>query len=235
MAEITMTNPKPSPNLDPVKKPVLQRTVPRVPAILPIGRVGNREQISHNWWAVLLRGLLGMAFGVAAFFAPKLALATAIAIFGAFALVDGVFLLVAGVRTRTETSKWWLLAIQGLLGIIMGVVAFFYPLATAVALLVYVAIWAVITGVLEIAAAWEIRKEIEHEWMLFLAGGLSIVLGVFLIAQPELGLMVSLWWMGLYAFVSGAFLVGLAFRLRGEDTKCRKEYAEELAANVATT
>ena len=218
-----MTNPTPSPDVNPLSKPSLQRTVPRVPPILPIGYVGNREQIAYNWWAVLLRGIVGVIFGALAFFEPDFALRTALYIFGAFALVDGLFLLIAGIRTRDETENWWLVALQGLLGILVGVAAFVSPSTTAVALLYYVAIWAIITGVLEMCAAYEIRKEIEGEWMMALAGLASVVLGAAMLFNPGAGLLVWLWYVGLYAFVSGAFLIGLSFKLKQLNVRALEE------------
>lgn len=223
-----MTNPTPSPDVNPLSRPSLQRTVPRVPPILPIGHVGNREQIAYNWWAVLLRGVVGVIFGALAFFEPQFALTTAIFVFGGFVLIDGILLFIAGVRTREETENWWLVALQGLLGIIIGIASFLAPETTAVALLYYVAVWAIITGVLEISAAYEIRKEIEGEWMLALAGLASIILGAAMIFNPGAGLLVWLWYIGLYAFISGAFLIGLSFKLKSVNVKTLQEQRAEM-------
>lgn len=176
-------------------------------------------QLTLNWWAVLLRGILALSFGLAAFLVPQITLAVAVSLFAAFAITDGIFLIVAGVRTRQKTQRWWVLIIQGLLGIGAGVLTFFYPGIVALALLYLVAFWAIMTGVTEIVAAIRLRRVIKGEWLLGLSGLASVLLGMALIALPETGLLVWVWWMGAYALASGIILIILSFRLR----KLKKE------------
>lgn len=175
---------------------------------------GGAAQVAYNWWALLLRGVLAVLVALAAFFLPEAALYGVVFAFGAYALVDGVFNLIAGVRTRTETDRWWTLALQGLLGIGAGVVAFAMPGAAAVAMLFVVAAWAIVTGVLEIAAAIRLRKEIRGEWLLGLSGLASLALGIAMIARPGAGLLAWMFLFGFYALVSGALLIGLGLRMR---------------------
>jgi uncharacterized membrane protein HdeD (DUF308 family) len=171
------------------------------------------QTLARNWWAVVLRGVAGVLFGLAAFFWPGVTLLVLVALFGAYALVDGIFNVVAAIR-GADTDRWWLLLISGLLGILVGVWTFFWPDVTALALLYLVAAWAVVTGVLEIVAAVRLRKEIEGEWMLVLSGLLSVLFGVYVAFFPGAGALAIVWIIGAYALVSGVLLIALGFRLR---------------------
>jgi len=170
--------------------------------------------LAHNWWAVLLRGIAGILFGVATFFAPAISLAVLVLLFGAYAFVDGVLTLISALRDRTSNERWWVLLLEGLIGIIAGVVTFVWPGITALALLYVIAAWALITGALEIAAAIRLRKVIDHEWLLVLSGVISIGLGILLAMFPGAGALAVVLWIGAYALVFGVLLVALGFRLR---------------------
>jgi uncharacterized membrane protein HdeD (DUF308 family) len=171
--------------------------------------------LSRAWWLVLLRGVLGILFGIGAFVWPGITLLVLVAFFGAYMFVDGVVALIAAIQFRHERERWPALLLEAVLGIAIGVVTFFWPAITAVAWIYTIAAWAIITGVLEIVAAIRLRKVIEHEWFLLLSGILSVVLGVVLAALPLAGLVAWVWLIGAYAIVFGVLLVGLAFRLRG--------------------
>ncbi len=136
-------------------------------------------------------------------------------LFGAFALADGAIGVWQALGARKDRENWWVLLLGGLLGIGVGVLTLFHPGVTALALLFYIAIWAVATGVLEIVAAIRLRKEIEGEWLLGLAGLASVAFGVLLVLQPAAGALAVLWLIAAYAIVFGALLVVLAFRARG--------------------
>jgi uncharacterized membrane protein HdeD (DUF308 family)/sporulation protein YlmC with PRC-barrel domain len=155
-------------------------------------------------------------FGLAAFFLPGITLTVLILLFGAFALVDGVFAIIAAVRTRRRNERWWLLLAEGVLGVLAGIVAFIWPGLTALALLYLVAAWAIITGILEIVAAIRLRQEIVGEWALILSGVLSVIFGVLLAVLPGVGILALLWLIGAYAVAFGVLLIILAFRVRNE-------------------
>jgi uncharacterized membrane protein HdeD (DUF308 family) len=172
------------------------------------------DSLSRNWWAVSLRGLAGILFGIITFFAPAISLAALVLLFGAYALVDGVLALVTAVRRR-GADRWWLLLLEGLVGIAAGVLTFLWPAITAIALLYVIAAWALVTGAFEIAAAIRLRKAITGEWLLALSGIFSIALGVLLVLFPGPGALAVTIWIGAYAFVFGALLFALGLRLRG--------------------
>jgi uncharacterized membrane protein HdeD (DUF308 family) len=170
--------------------------------------------VARNWWALLLRGLLGLAIGAFAIVMPAAAFAVIILTFGAYALVDGALNIVAAVRDGRGEQGWWTLALSGVAGVLAGVAAFVAPAVTALVLLYVIAGWAILTGALEIAAAVRLRRQITGEWLMMLSGSLSIAFGVLIMAAPLAGALAVVMLIGAYAFVSGVVLVALAFRLR---------------------
>jgi uncharacterized membrane protein HdeD (DUF308 family) len=170
--------------------------------------------LARNWWALALRGVVAIVFGLIAFFWPGFVWLVVVLTFAGFALIDGIFALVSVLTGHREGSRWWALLIEGIVGITAGVVALFWPGITMLALLALIAVWAVATGMLEIITAIELRRHIRGEWLLALSGILSIVLGIALAVLPEAGLVVIAWWVGAYAIAFGAVMLALAFRLR---------------------
>jgi len=168
----------------------------------------------RNWWVLLVRGLVAIAFGVLVWFQPEISLAALVLLFGAYSMADGILGVWTAIAERKEREHWALLLLEGLLGIGIGILTFLVPGITALALVFYIAIWAVATGVLEIVAAIRLRKEIEGEWLLILSGLVSVVFGVILIAQPGVGALAVLWLIATYAIVFGVLLVILAFKAR---------------------
>ena len=140
---------------------------------------------SRYWWVFLLRGLLAIAFGVIAFGYPGLTLATLVLFFGAYAFVDGCFTLGATIASWSEMENHWLPLLQGLLGILIGVLTYRAPELTALGLLIYIAAWSLATGVLEIVAAIELRKVIKGEFWLLMSGICSIIFAMIQNAKGE--------------------------------------------------
>jgi uncharacterized membrane protein HdeD (DUF308 family) len=173
--------------------------------------------LSRNWWALALRGLAAIVFGVLAFVWPGLTLWALVLLFGAYMLVDGIFAIVAVVRAAGREARWWLLLVEGVLGVLAGLVAFLWPGITALALLYLVVAWAIVTGILQIVGAVRLRREIEGEWALILGGVLSVIFGVVLVVLPGPGILALVWLIGAYAVVSGVLLIVLAFRVRNRD------------------
>ena len=182
------------------------------------GMVGDvLPVISRNWWALALRGLLAILFGVAAFVVPGITLFVLVILFGAYMFVDGVLAIAAAVRAARNEARWWVLAAEGILGVLAGAIAFAWPSITALALLYVVAAWAIVTGILEIAGAVRLRREIVGEWALGLSGVLSLLFGVLLVVIPApAGILSLLWLIGAYAIAFGVMLLVLAFRVRNQ-------------------
>lgn len=180
--------------------------------------IGIKERLAsiltRGWWLLLLRGLLAIVFGILTWFQPGLSLAALVILFGAYSMADGVLGVWTAIAGRNDHEYWWVLLLRGLLGIGIGVITFLAPQVTALALLFYIAIWAIATGILEIVAAIRLRREIEGEWVLGLAGLASVAFGVLLAAQPGTGALAVLWLIGSYAIVFGVLMVILAFKAR---------------------
>jgi uncharacterized membrane protein HdeD (DUF308 family) len=167
-----------------------------------------------NWWALALRGLVAILFGVVAIMMPGPTLAAIIILFGIYAIADGVFAVVAAVKGVRRGERWGAMLFQGIIGILAGAIAVFWPGIGALALTYLIAAWALVTGAFEIAAAIRLRKIIEGEWLLILAGVLSILLGVLIAIYPGTGALVLVWWLAAYALAYGVVSLALAFRVR---------------------
>lgn len=172
------------------------------------------DVLSRSWWILLLRGLAAILFGVLTIVQPEISLSVLALMFGAFALADGLLGTWAAFQGHMGEENLWLLLLGGLLGTGVGLLTLFAPSLTAVTLLFYIAVWAVSTGVLQVATAVRLRREIEGEGLLILSGIASIGFGVFLMARPGPGALAVLWLIGAYAVVLGSALVWLAFKVR---------------------
>jgi uncharacterized membrane protein HdeD (DUF308 family) len=170
--------------------------------------------LALHWWAVALRGIVAVIFGLIAFFIPVATLYALTILFGAYALIDGIVSLIAAVRSARHGEHWWALLFEGLAGLGAAVVTLLWPSLTLVVIIYIIAFWATLTGVLEIVAAIRLRRFIRGEWLLVLTGVASIVFGLLLFAAPGPGAIVIAWWIGAYVFVFGLLMIALAFRLR---------------------
>jgi uncharacterized membrane protein HdeD (DUF308 family) len=172
--------------------------------------------LERAWWAIALRGLLGIVIGVVALLSPGVTLAVLLAVLGAYFFVDGVFALVATFQAAREERTWWPYLLEGIVSIAVGVLAFTRPAAFAIGVLVLAAIRCFITGAVEMATAVFVHRETgRNEWPLWLAGLISIAFGVFLVARPAAGVLTLVWLVGLYALFFGIVVTVSAFRLKG--------------------
>ncbi|MDB5427069.1 MAG: conserved rane protein of unknown function [Phenylobacterium sp.] len=171
--------------------------------------------LARNWWAVGLRGVAAVAFGLVALFAPGATMLSLVIVFAALMLADGVLNLIAGVRSARRHERWGMLILQGLASLVAAGVAVFLPGLTVLAFVYLIAAWAVVSGVLAIAAAVRLRGDHGRWWMGF-GGFISVVWGVLLAIAPLLGALVLTWWVGAYAIVFGVTLLVLAYRLRAQ-------------------
>jgi uncharacterized membrane protein HdeD (DUF308 family) len=172
--------------------------------------------VARNWWALPLRGLLGVALGVFAVLMPAAAFAALVLTFGAYAFVDGLFTIVAALRDARGERGWLALLLSGVAGVVAGIAAFVAPALMALVLLYVIAGWAVVTGALQIAAAIRLRRQIMDEWLLAGNGVLTIMFGVLVMVAPLAGALAVVLLIGAYAFTSGLMLVALGIRLRRE-------------------
>ena len=173
--------------------------------------------LAQNWWALVLRGVLAILFGLTAFFWPDITLLSLVLLFGAFALTDGILAIAAAVTGATHGERWWVLVLEGLSGIAIAAITVVWPGISALALVYLIAAWALVTGVLEIAAAIRLRREIEGEWLLIATGVLSVAFGLYAAFVPAGGALAIVWTIGGYALITGILLIALGLRLRGHN------------------
>jgi uncharacterized membrane protein HdeD (DUF308 family) len=186
------------------------------------------EKITRNWWTFAVRGAVAVFFGAAALIWPGQTLQALVLLFGAYALVDGIFAIFAGIASYRYFERWWAVVLEGVVGVVVGLLTFFWPSITTLALLYFIAAWALITGILEIVAAIQLRRVIANEWMLILSGLLSIIFGILLFAFPGTGAVSVVWLIGMYALVFGISEIIFAFRLRSLGHKVQTAIATGL-------
>jgi uncharacterized membrane protein HdeD (DUF308 family) len=172
------------------------------------------EILSRYWWMTVLRGLFWILFGVVIFARPGISLLSLTLALGIVIFADGILNVVHAFAGRKLHEDWWVLLLVGLTGIGIGALTFYSPRTTALALVFYVAIWAIATGLLQIAAAIRLRRQLAGEVWWILAGIASVVFGVLLIMQPAAGALTLLWLFAVYAIAFGVLLLLLAFRVR---------------------
>ena len=176
--------------------------------------ISGTVEIARWWWSFIIRGIVAVAFGVLAFISPVWGIAVLVALFGVWALIDGVTGVLAGFRSRGNDRSWWLSILEGIVGIVAGVLALLFPVFAAGALVLIIAAWAIVTGVFEIVAAIRLREQIRGEFWLGLAGVASILYGVVIYLFPGAGALSIVWLIGGFAIAFGAFLLVLGWRLR---------------------
>ncbi|WP_445502575.1 HdeD family acid-resistance protein [Microvirga sp. G4-2] len=180
----------------------------------PLYRIESMSALlARNWWAVALRGVFAIIFALIAFFWPDATILSFVLFFSAYMLVDGVFGIVAGIRAASQHERWGLLILEGVLNILVGLLAFLMPGLTVVFFVTLLAVWSLITGILMIVAAFKLSPAFGRGWLIF-SGLVSVLFGVALLIAPLIGAVVLTWWLGAYAMVFGIALVILAFRLR---------------------
>ena len=170
--------------------------------------------LARNWWALLIRGIAAVIFGILAFLWPGITLYVIGILFGAYAFVDGVFAIVAAVRAAQAHERWWPFVLEGIVGLVIAAITYYDVGITLFALYITIAAWAFITGILEIAAAVQLRKSIANEWLLILAGICSILFSILMFWRPFAAALAIIWIIAAYAIVFGIMMIALSFRLR---------------------
>lgn len=167
-----------------------------------------------NWWALVLRGIAAIVFGILTFAWPGATIAVLVIFFGVYAIIDGILAFVSAIRAAERHRRWGAFAIEGIIGILIGLFALFAPSAATVLFVYIVAAWAFLTGTFEIAAALRLRRHIPNEWALILTGVLSILFGILVFLAPAAGAIALVWIIAIYAVLFGILWLTLGFRLR---------------------
>jgi uncharacterized membrane protein HdeD (DUF308 family) len=171
--------------------------------------------LASRWGWVVFRGVIGILFGLIAFSRPGAMAFSMVLVFGVYAFVSGIATLISALRRGRSGESWGAMLIEGLVGIGVGAIALLWPASTALAIVWMIGAWAIVTGALEIASAIKLRKMIDHEWALGVAGVLSIAFGLLMLYRPVAGGLAVVWWLGAYALLFGIMQIVVGFRLRG--------------------
>jgi uncharacterized membrane protein HdeD (DUF308 family) len=170
------------------------------------------HDLARKWWVLFVRGVFAILFAILTFLRPGITLASLVFLFGLFSLADGVLGVWAALSHRHRDR--WALLLGGVVSLAIGLLTLVAPGITAFALLLYIAFWAIATGLLEIIVALRLRKEIEGEWLLVLAGVLSVGFGLILITRPGVGALAVAWIIASYATIFGIVLIALSFKVK---------------------
>ena len=173
-----------------------------------------RQFLARHWWIFLLRGAFAILFGVMAIAWPHITIVSLVLVWGAYAFADGIISLYTAVSGQTHGDDRWLVALQGAIGVIASLIAFFMPGITALGLLIAIAAWSLVVGVLQIVAAIRLRHEITGEFWLGLSGLISVLFAFFVMANPGQGAIAIIWVIGAYAIIFGVMLIAFAFRIK---------------------
>lgn len=184
------------------------------------------------WWTLVVRGVIAIVFGLLAFAAPAFGIAMLVALFAVWALIDGVGSLLTGIRTRGRDRSWWIEMLEGVVGVAVGLVALLLPGFAAEVLVRLIAIWSIVTGVIEIALAIRLRRVLEGEIWLALAGVASVLFGGLILLFPAAGALSLVWLIGSFAIAFGAFLIMLGWRLRTVDRMARRDAEHDYGATA---
>ena len=172
------------------------------------------QRLTQFWWLLVLRGIISIAFGIIAWMNPKVAFVVLVMALGIFLFADGLLAMLLGLRMRQHDTGWWVVLTEGLVGIGLGAFALLMPEISATGIVLVLALWFLISGVLEISTAIKLRKEIDNEWLMGGAGAVSIVLGAIMLVNPSAGAFSLGMWIAIYALMFGVLLVGLGLRMK---------------------
>lgn len=173
------------------------------------------SMLTRNWWAFVARGIFAVLFGLIALFTPGVTMLSLVLVFAAYALADGVMAIISAIHAARQGERWSLLVLEGIADIIIGATTAALPGITVVVFVALVAAWALITGSIMLAAAFELDAD-HGRWWLVLGGAASLVYGALLILAPLMGALILTWWIGAYAIIFGVALLIAAFRLRAK-------------------
>jgi uncharacterized membrane protein HdeD (DUF308 family) len=169
--------------------------------------------ITQYWWALLLRGVISLAFGILALAFPRVTIAFAAIVFAAYLILDGVLAIVAGIRAAEAHRRWWPFLLEGLVSLVAGILAFAWPEVTVVVIIALVAVWAILSGLLMVVPAMRLPRGSGRGWLIF-SGGVSVLLGLVILIQPAAGLFYIVLSIGIYAIIFGIGLIALGFQVR---------------------
>ena len=171
------------------------------------------RSIARSWWLIGLRGVAAIIFGILTFMCPKDMIMVLIILFGIYALIDGVLAVNTSFQMQEDFDHWWIVLLEGLAGILVGVMVLINLTLSAAVLFLSIACWAIFTGLMEILAAILLSNEINQNWLMTLYGMLSVILGSILVVFPNIGVFGMIYVIGIYAIFDGLLMLYSAIKV----------------------
>lgn len=168
------------------------------------------RDLSKHWMGILIRGIIAILIGAMAIFWPGVGIQVLVLIFGIYAFLDGALALFSGVSLNSVA-----MVIEGIVGVLVGIYIFFWTEQAVVLFILVIAVWAIVTGIFEIIAGLQLRRQIANEFLLLFVGIVSILFGSLIFIKPAILAVAISFIFGVYALIFGIFLVALAITVKG--------------------
>lgn len=162
------------------------------------------------WWVPVARGLAAIVLGILTFVWPGISVLAFVTLVAAYWIVDGGISVYHAIKWKRWGWPLW----GGVVSLVAGGLALLRPGVAVLSIVIVMAVWAILRGLLDIYVAISMRKEIDYEWWLALSGVTSVVLGGLILMKPAAGAMAMVALLGTFAIIIGAFLVAAGLRLR---------------------
>ncbi len=174
----------------------------------------NKNYLSKYSGVILFRGILAILFGLIALFWTGLTIKTIVVLFAIYASLSGIIMIIGSFSAKDHHEKWWIYLLNGILGIIIGVLIFVWPAITVLTLIYFVAIWAVIAGIMELIVGFSTKGEVIGKWLLSTVGAISLIVGITILFFPIISLEFIVWVIGVYALIFGISLTMFSFQIK---------------------
>ncbi|RCV65623.1 putative membrane protein HdeD, DUF308 family [Methanophagales archaeon] len=169
----------------------------------------ERSVLAQESWALAVEGVIALIFGFLILLWPLTVVMLFIFI-GAFAFVWGIFALLASIKA--DKGRRWVRILEGVCGIIFGLIVMIRPGVSTVVLMWLIMIWLVVSGIFKIVGAFALPKGDGNKGLLVVNGVLALIIGVLLLSLPFLeGALTMAILIGFYGIFSGIMLISLAF------------------------
>jgi len=181
------------------------------------------QLFSKYWWSLIARGVVAIFFGLIILSWAGSSLDLLVLSFGAFALLQGIFSLVPGLSKLG--GRIYFLLIEGVIGILAGVFTFLgpgigrmlWPEIATMTLLLFIAFWALLTGLAELIGSFRLPGEIKGKWVITLNGLICLLLGLILFLRSETGATGNASVIGLFGIVFGLLWLFVGLKARKEN------------------
>lgn len=169
----------------------------------------DAKGLGTMWESLVLRGVAGILFGIAAVFWPGLTLVTLVYIFSIYILVSGVVEIVDAIRAITKGTSWMWQLLLGFIELGVGIFLVRHPLVSFATLILLIGLVLIARGVFEVVLALLEDYSATEKTLLVIGGVLGVVVGIAILLQPASSGVAFVWILGLYALLTGPMWIAL--------------------------